>query len=211
MMTLHGFDVADLVPVPWKNGGGTTREIVCVPRDAGFDRFAWRASIATIAGDAAFSIFPGVDRVIALLHGPAVHLHGTGGTGHRLDLPAASLAFDGAAAVRATLLGPGAACVLNVMTRRGTWAATIRVVRDAQALPRATGGVLYVAAGAWCVESDASGVAVWSKGQGGWWDGCRGPVRLTPRVPASVLLAALLTRASDQDSGSAASSAPRDV
>ena len=70
---LHRFALADLSPTPWKNGGGSTREIVCRPPGAGMDSFEWRVSIATIAQSGPFSVFAGVDRVI-LGPGEASHL-----------------------------------------------------------------------------------------------------------------------------------------
>ena len=53
-MAPHRFDIAALAPVPWKNGGGSTREIACGPAGAGMDGFDWRASIATIAAPGPF-------------------------------------------------------------------------------------------------------------------------------------------------------------
>lgn len=60
--------------MPWKNGGGMTRELVCQPPDADMDSFDWRVSIAHIASDGPFSSFSGVDRIITLLSGGGVHL-----------------------------------------------------------------------------------------------------------------------------------------
>ncbi|MEH2769818.1 HutD family protein, partial [Klebsiella pneumoniae] len=43
------FQLSTLPVTPWKNGGGETREIICVPApDA---PFLWRASIATLQAD----------------------------------------------------------------------------------------------------------------------------------------------------------------
>src|SRR5665811_1616202 len=63
---------ADLPVIPWRNGGGVTREVVASgasvasggsggsdPRD-----FDWRISIADVSRPGPFSAFPGVDRVI---------------------------------------------------------------------------------------------------------------------------------------------------
>lgn len=36
---------AELVAVPWKNGGGLTREVAAFPADAGLDTFVWRVSV----------------------------------------------------------------------------------------------------------------------------------------------------------------------
>ncbi len=57
------------VTTPWKNGGGTTCEIAASPADAGFDTFAWRLSIAQVTEPGPFSLFPGVDRHLAVLEG----------------------------------------------------------------------------------------------------------------------------------------------
>ena len=39
---LHRFALADLSASTWKNGGGSTREIVCRPPGAGMGGFDWR-------------------------------------------------------------------------------------------------------------------------------------------------------------------------
>lgn len=73
------FDIRKMPVNLWRNGAGETREICCFPpatRD-----FHWRASIASIAANGEFSLFPGVERVITLLEGGEVttgrvkHLH----------------------------------------------------------------------------------------------------------------------------------------
>ena len=74
MNGLQRFDTAELHATPWKNGGGTTRQVACWPPGAGSDDFDWRVSIATIAASGPFSTFPGIDRTIMLLDGPGVHL-----------------------------------------------------------------------------------------------------------------------------------------
>ena len=48
-MSATRFALADIVPTPWKNGGGATREIACWPPGTGLDSFDWRISVATIA------------------------------------------------------------------------------------------------------------------------------------------------------------------
>ncbi len=76
------FQLSTLPVTPWKNGGGETREIICVPApDA---PFLWRASIATLQADGPFSPFPGVDRVITLLAGQPLRL-----CGENIDQPLA--------------------------------------------------------------------------------------------------------------------------
>ena len=65
---------ASLMPAPWKNGGGSTTEIAVAPPGAGFDDFDWRVSLATITQDGPFSVFPGIDRTLALVDGDGVLL-----------------------------------------------------------------------------------------------------------------------------------------
>lgn len=112
-----------LTATPWKNGGGETREIAAFPPGAGFDDFAWRLSIATIAEGGAFSSFPGIDRTLILLSGRGVALQLDSGPDHVLH-PGDSLDFAGEQAVRSRLLD-GPVRDLNVMTRRGLAAARV--------------------------------------------------------------------------------------
>ena len=94
-MPLIRFHRSALPAQPWKNGGGVTREVLCLPEGSGFERFDWRVSIAHIASSGPFSSFPGVDRVITLLEGAGVHLRSADGAiDHRLDTPLAPFAFQ---------------------------------------------------------------------------------------------------------------------
>ena len=38
-MSLQFFDLATVPATPWKNGGGSTRELACWPLGAGMDAF----------------------------------------------------------------------------------------------------------------------------------------------------------------------------
>ena len=49
----------ELLPTPWRNGLGVTREIALCPPGADTDDFLWRASVADVVGPAPFSQFPG--------------------------------------------------------------------------------------------------------------------------------------------------------
>ena len=83
---MHFFSSQALPATPWKNGGGTTQEVVCWPQGAGLDSFEWRISIAHIAQSGPFSAFAGIDRVITLLSGDGVHLHSPDGAiNHRVE------------------------------------------------------------------------------------------------------------------------------
>lgn len=108
---------AGLEPMPWKNGGGSTTEIAVGPAGAGLDTFDWRISLATIAHGGPFSIFPGVDRTLALVDGPGVILDIDGDGRFHLSEEDPIVEFAGERAVVSTLQG-GTTTDFNVMTRR---------------------------------------------------------------------------------------------
>lgn len=88
--------------MPWKNGGGLTREIFREPAEpAPFD---WRLSLASIDASGPFSVFVGYQRTLVLVEGAGVELdfgqHGRS----RLSRPGQSVSFDGAWQTRCTLL-----------------------------------------------------------------------------------------------------------
>jgi len=103
--------------VPWKNGGGVTREILRAPAEP--DAFDWRLSLATIDAAGPFSAFAGYHRTLVLVRGAGVELnfaqHGTS----RLSTPGQSVAFDGAWQTSCTLLdGPSTDLNLIVCSER---------------------------------------------------------------------------------------------
>jgi hypothetical protein len=107
---------------PWKNGGGTTRDIVVSPPDASLDDFDWRLSLAQVDRDGPFSRFDNIDRTLVLLTG-AMTLHEAG---RRIDLVRHEpVTFEGERAIHASLPG-GATLDFNVMTRRGRVRHTVR-------------------------------------------------------------------------------------
>lgn len=107
---------ADRPAVPWKNGGGTTREIAVFPPDAGMDDFVWRLSMARVEQAGAFSAFDGVDRVLAVLDG-RLRLSGAG-IDVTLDGGSIPFGFDGGAPPAGEPLA-GPVVDLNAMARRG--------------------------------------------------------------------------------------------
>ncbi|AGU47329.1 HutD domain-containing protein [Variovorax paradoxus B4] len=163
-MSVVRFSRAALRVMPWKNGGGTTQEIVSWPQGTGLDSFGWRASIATIAAAGPFSTFAGADRSIMLLEGDGVRLVTQDGrVDHRLDAPHRPFAFSGDDAIDCTLLG-GASNDFNVMTRRGQWRADVRVLAEAAAIEAAPHGVLLALRGAWRLSGEPC-----REGEGLYW------------------------------------------
>ncbi len=118
---------ADRAPAPWKNGGGATREIAIWPPGADLSGFDWRISMATVSASGPFSIFPGVDRRLAVLEGNlTLHIEGRGP--RRLTARSAPVAFPGD--VPAFAETPDKPVTdLNVMTRRGRVHARVERLR----------------------------------------------------------------------------------
>ena len=115
----------DLAPVPWRNGGGVTREIATAPYDGEPDSFRWRVSIADVTSEGPFSTFDQVDRQIVLVEGAGMVIS-VDAKPHLLNLFDV-LAFPGDAPCVGTLVD-GPTRDLNVMTRRGQAAAGVQIV-----------------------------------------------------------------------------------
>ncbi|MCJ2183002.1 HutD family protein [Novosphingobium sp. 1949] len=110
--------------LPWKNGGGTTREIAVFPPGAGMEDFLWRLSMANVERPGPFSHFDGVDRVLAVLEG-TLHLTGPA-LDAALDPGSDPLAFAADQPVDGAPIG-GPVRDLNAMVRRSAF--TVRMVR----------------------------------------------------------------------------------
>ena len=104
---------ADYTRQPWKNGKGTTIELARAEVDGAL---LWRLSMATVAEDGPFSLFPGIERNLTVLSGPGFHLSGPG---IALDCrPLQPVAFPGDAPVTASGTASGPSDDFNVMTAR---------------------------------------------------------------------------------------------
>ena len=193
---MQRFDLNQIAPSPWKNGGGSTREIACWPPGTGLDSFDWRISVATIAADGAFSVFAGIDRSITLLSGDGVLLHGEHGT-HRLDQPLVPFAFAGETPIRATLLG-GASEDFNVMTRRGRCRADVKVWRYAVDGPSTPphAALLLAVQGDWRCAVAGDAPTLLTPGSGLWWSHAAArpaiSVQPQPRADDPALLAVMI-------------------
>lgn len=108
----------------WRNGAGSTREIVRVGSD---EHFLWRASIARVDASGPFSAFPGYRRWSCLLDGGPLHLLLAEGRQLSLEPRMRAHAYAGDPAPIAALQGDFA-ILFNVM-------AAIEGV-DMQVLPR---------------------------------------------------------------------------
>ena len=128
--TMQVIRFADLAPVPWRNGGGVTREIATAPYDGEPGSFRWRVSIADVTSEGPFSAFEEVDRQIVLVEGAGMVIS-VDEQPHRLDLFDV-LAFPGDAPCVGTLVDSPTRD-LNVMTRRGLASAGVQIVSIADA------------------------------------------------------------------------------
>ena len=182
-MAEQRFDLQDIPPTPWKNGGGTTREILCWPPGADTGNFDFRVSVASITQAGPFSAFPGVDRTIVLLDGDGVWLKGDG-VNHRLATRHAPFDFSGDTPLVCELLG-GPSCDFNVMGRRARGNTTVEVIEQARQMPASPMGLLLVVQGAWQV-SDGTSLRT---GQGLRWTTPSSGQALTPTTAGARLFA----------------------
>jgi uncharacterized protein len=118
---MNAMRLADCPFVPWRNGGGRTRELLAWPRA---DDWQLRVSVAEIEADGPFSHLPGIDRCFAVLDGAGVLLSLPGGE-LRLTPRDAAVAFPGEAAPMCRLLD-GPTRDLNLMLRRGMGMASMQ-------------------------------------------------------------------------------------
>ncbi len=113
---------ADAAEIPWRNGGGLTRELASSP---GKDDFDWRISVADVTASGDFSTFVGVERTIIQVDGPDMTL--TFGATNQKLVRYCPFVFDGEQAVSCQVpLGPTRD--LNVMTRHACCRAAVEVI-----------------------------------------------------------------------------------
>jgi environmental stress-induced protein Ves len=104
--------------MPWKNGGGETREIAVSPPRASLDTLEWRISLATVASNGPFSTFGGITRTLSVIQGSGIELKVGATPAHKLLTTSEPCTFDGEAPASASLID-GPIVDLNVMSRRG--------------------------------------------------------------------------------------------
>lgn len=115
--------------MPWKNGGGETREIAIFPPAASLDTLDWRVSMAVVAQDGPFSSFPGIDRTLCVIEGAGMELDFGSAGGVRTVTPtSAPFEFAADKPLQARLIDR-AITDLNVMTRRDRYRHSVRRLR----------------------------------------------------------------------------------
>jgi hypothetical protein len=133
-----------VAPQPWKNGGGSTRELLAWP-----DREHWRVrvSLADIESNGPFSAFPGVMRWFAVLEGAGVEL-AFGDRRVHVECGDAPFVFDGALAPMCRLVN-GPTRDLNLMLR-GVSGAMVLAADHRPWSPAGDGCGLFAAVGGTC-------------------------------------------------------------
>jgi environmental stress-induced protein Ves len=146
--------------MPWKNGGGVTREIAVSPVGASFETLDWRVSLAGVAQDGPFSLFKGMQRTLCVTQGAGIQLQVGAGSPVALFPTSEPFSFDGEAASSARLID-GPIEDLSVMSRRGRYRHTVKrlVVDGAIRLETsAETSIIYCQRGdLLCVAGEASG------------------------------------------------------
>jgi hypothetical protein len=103
----------------WKNGRGITREVICLPQGSTIDSFDWRVSVARVEHGGVFSLFPGVDRSLAIIEGMGITIECAE---YRQVLTPDSdiFTFEGETPFNSALID-GNVLDFNVMTRRARY------------------------------------------------------------------------------------------
>ncbi len=138
----------DLPSMPWKNGGGSTVELLTWPPGATLSDFDFRISVATVAQDGPFSVFPDIDRTLALVDGAGLTLHLAGEPAIAIDDANPYASFPGETSIHATV-NHGTTMDFNVMTHRARCSHTFEVSHGTsyQVVPRGDFTLLFIAEG----------------------------------------------------------------
>lgn len=124
----------DVIPSPWKNGGGITYQLAIFPTNSTLDNFIWRVSIASINSNGPFSIFSNIDRVLLLLQGAGVELYSTTKPEnpkllHTMNKLLDPYYFKGEESIASVLMNNQQCMDFNVMTHREKCNSSVKVLR----------------------------------------------------------------------------------
>jgi environmental stress-induced protein Ves len=165
--------------MPWKNGGGTTREIARFPAQGAF---AWRVSIADVNETGPFSRFDGHDRHILMLEGEGMRLDAGKNGVIQLDEPLLPTSFPGEWDINGILVG-GPVRDFNLMTARGAFTGELRAERITQPLKLGNAThVVHVATGRLAEAATGDSLLI------------EGGALLHPQGPTNLVIATLTPR-----------------
>lgn len=134
---------ADAPRVRWHNDGGWTRELLREPFDPDVP-FEWRVSVAEVESAGPFSRFDGCERILVLLDGAGMRLHGDEEQ-WEVTPEAPLVRFDGGVPITASLID-GATTDFNLIWRRDAVAVTVTDLdaTDGVSVVASSGGTLLV-------------------------------------------------------------------
>jgi environmental stress-induced protein Ves len=143
-MRLTHLTPADYRRMPWKNGGGTTTELMVEPAGAAAD-YDWRLSIAEVAKSGPFSEFKGYDRTTMLVEGSGFTLEFPQQPAQRFSRTFEPFRFSGERPCDCTLID-GPVRDFNLIARRGLTAIldVLRLVPGEESVPEAPVTVLHL-------------------------------------------------------------------
>jgi uncharacterized protein len=102
----------------WKNGKGSTTQLLIHPEDASLDTFDYRINTARVTGDEPFSRLPGVRRTMFILQGGGLRLALEGGKHVDITRDSPPFQFTGDSETDAHLID-GPTVDFNIMSRNG--------------------------------------------------------------------------------------------
>lgn len=116
--------------VPWRNGGGSARDIAVHPLGASMaDPFAWRVALAEIEHDGPFSHYePDIERIITLLDGAGFELEFEEAPGISLSEPHMPARFRGHWQTSCRLKG-GRCIVINILYDDRAFSSQTHIIR----------------------------------------------------------------------------------
>lgn len=201
-MKYQRFNIEQCPEMPWKNGGGTTREVVCHPAHSDMSHFNWRISIAKIDQDGPFSSFEGIDRTIMLLEGEQVRLQAKDGSfNHVLAQPLEPFSFSGEVGLDCHL-GKGTTHDFNVMTRRDQCQSQTAVVRNDGTFDHIGAGLLLAAEGTWSATfENETGIhqEMLTPHDGIWWQDEARQITLHPQSQDAAMIMVQIKEVTTKD------------
>ncbi len=190
MPSIHHLRSSDYRVMPWKNGGGTTTELLIDPPGASLDTgFQWRLSMADVGVSGPFSRFAGYDRTLLLLEGRGMELDFGECGGACLDQLLTPVSFSGDWETSGALLD-GPCRDFNVITERSSWRHRLEVLKPGlEAVPLPQAVVLLVFCVRGCVRLEPFGETLGESDLLRVDQENRNPKVLVAGHPGSVLLA----------------------
>ena len=124
--------------VPWKNGGGITHEVAKAKVKG---QLLWRISLAEVASEGPFSLFPGLARILTVIDGEGMDLRDASGAIAYPVPPLKPVHFSGDEALHGTLRA-GPCLDFNLIYDPQRFSGSMQVVSGENRNDDLTGGIL---------------------------------------------------------------------